>query len=197
MCLLADTAIRDGGRLIVSSSIYNCVGELFLVQVSRRDSLDSRVLFECRFASTLDKSTGGKKSMHALSLLNSKTLPNACLLYSRVILLIPYRSLHQICTSVGPFIRDFVPREYQFDLLCPLPFLCFSLLTLALKVRRGGEDSDALVHSPFADPQVVIDPFLQARCFCELFWLNTRTVPSPEGERVYVSATVYVLCGVV
>jgi len=101
-------------------------------------------------------------------------------------------------------MRDFVPREYQFDLRCPRPSarvpICLfflSHLTLAFKVRRGGEDGDALVHCPFADPQVVIDPFLQARCFCELFWLNTGTVPSPEGERVYVSATFYVLFGVV
>jgi hypothetical protein len=74
-------------------------------------------------------------------------------------------------------------------------FLVVSSLTLALKVRRGGENGDTLVHGPFADPEVVIDPFLQARCLCELFWLNTGTVPSPEGERVYVSATLCVFFG--
>ena len=35
-------------------------------------------------------------------------------------------------------------------------------LTLALKVPRGAEDGDGLVHGPLADPEVVVDPFLEA-----------------------------------
>lgn len=92
-------------------------------------------------------------------------------------------------------MHDFVPKEYQIDLLPPPPLIClctpfrYSHSTFAFKVGRGGEHGDALVHGPFADPEVVIDPFLQAGCFCELFRLNTGTVPSSEEERVYVSAT--------
>jgi hypothetical protein len=143
--------------------------------------------------------------MHALSFFDSTALPNACLLsrdaeaycnpklffashFDRFVKYTHWSVRSSVISSQG----NTRSASFVYVHLLACPFDCFPSLTLALKVRRGGEDGDALVHGPLADPQVVIDPFLQTRCFCELFWLNTGTVPSPEGERVYVSATFYV-----
>jgi hypothetical protein len=49
-------------------------------------------------------------------------------------------------------------------------------LSLPLKVRTRSEESDALIHDRLADPEVVVDPLLDARCFAELVGLDTGTV---------------------
>lgn len=49
-------------------------------------------------------------------------------------------------------------------------------LSLALKVRARSEEGDALVHDCLADPQVVVDPLLDAGSLGELVWLHTGTV---------------------
>jgi hypothetical protein len=46
----------------------------------------------------------------------------------------------------------------------------FEGLSLALKVRRGRHDGHALVHGPFADPEVVLEPFLEVGRFGKLIW---------------------------
>ncbi|KAF2270950.1 hypothetical protein CC78DRAFT_527912 [Lojkania enalia] len=71
-------------------------------------------------------------------------------------------------------------------------FLCSMVRrsSLALKVPRARKDSDALVHSPFADPKVVIDPFLEAWSLCEFLWIYAGAVRSPGGERGKVSANI-------
>ena len=63
--------------------------------------------------------------------------------------------------------------------------------TLSLKVGRRGEDGDALVHDALADPEVVIDPFLDAGLFRKVLRFYTGSVRSPRGERGNVSATVH------
>tara|TARA_R110002003_G_scaffold73_5_gene6838 strand:+ start:6188 stop:6385 length:198 start_codon:yes stop_codon:yes gene_type:complete len=55
----------------------------------------------------------------------------------------------------------------------PLP--C-ALLSLALKVRTRREEGHALIHDRLADPEVVVDPLLDAGRFAELVGLYTGTV---------------------
>jgi hypothetical protein len=49
-------------------------------------------------------------------------------------------------------------------------------LSLPLKIRARGEKSDTLVHDRLADPQVVVDPLLDARGFGKLVGLDAGTV---------------------
>ena len=51
-----------------------------------------------------------------------------------------------------------------------------ALLPLALKIATRRKKRHALIHDRLADPEVVIDPLLDARCFGELVWLYTGTV---------------------
>jgi hypothetical protein len=48
-----------------------------------------------------------------------------------------------------------------------------TLLPLPLKVRAGPEKRNALVHDRLADPEVVVDPLLDARRLGELLGLDT------------------------
>lgn len=52
--------------------------------------------------------------------------------------------------------------------------------SLALKVRRRGEEGDALIHDRLAHPQVVVQPLLHARGVAELLGLHTGA----ERQRV-------------
>ena len=51
--------------------------------------------------------------------------------------------------------------------------------SLALKVRRRGEESHALIHDRLAHPQVVVQPLLHARGVAELLGLHTGTERQP------------------
>lgn len=51
-----------------------------------------------------------------------------------------------------------------------------ALLSLALKVRTRREKGNALIHDRLADPEVVVNPFLDTGCFAELVGLYTGTV---------------------
>jgi hypothetical protein len=50
------------------------------------------------------------------------------------------------------------------------------LLSFPLKVRARRKEGHALVHDRLADPEVVVDPFLHARCLGEGFGFYTGTV---------------------
>lgn len=81
--------------------------------------------------------------------------------------------------------------------------------SLALKVRRRGEEGHALIHDRLAHPQVVVQPLLHARGVAELLGLHTGTERQPVSllamlrafrgvvaERVLVLVLVLVLaCG--
>jgi hypothetical protein len=49
----------------------------------------------------------------------------------------------------------------------------YAYLPLPLKVGARGKESDTLIHDRLADPEVVFEPFLDARVFAELIWLHT------------------------
>ena len=49
-------------------------------------------------------------------------------------------------------------------------------LSLALEICARGEESHARIHDGLADPEVVIDPLLDAGRLAELVWLYTGTV---------------------
>ena len=51
--------------------------------------------------------------------------------------------------------------------------------SLALKVRRRGEEGHALIHDRLAHPQVVVQPLLHARGVAELLGLHTGTERQP------------------
>jgi hypothetical protein len=51
--------------------------------------------------------------------------------------------------------------------------------------RTRCEKRHALIHDRLADPEVIIDPLLNTRCFAELVWLYTGTV-SPRVSRVFI-----------
>ena len=51
--------------------------------------------------------------------------------------------------------------------------------SLALKVRRRGEEGHALIHDRLAHPQIVVQPLLHARGVAELLGLHTGTERQP------------------
>lgn len=51
--------------------------------------------------------------------------------------------------------------------------------SLALKVRRGGEEGNALIHDGLAHPQIGVHPLLHARGVAELVGLYTGTERQP------------------
>jgi hypothetical protein len=59
-------------------------------------------------------------------------------------------------------------------------------LSLPLKVRTRSEESDTLIHDRLADPEVVVDPLLDARCFAELVGLDTGTVSTRVSRGLFL-----------
>jgi len=70
--------------------------------------------------------------------------------------------------------------------VCHSPLYGTASLSLALKVGTCSEEGHALVHDCLADPEVVVDPLLDAGCFGELFGLYTRTVSASRLAWVFV-----------
>lgn len=64
--------------------------------------------------------------------------------------------------------------------------------SLALEVRRRGEEGDALIHDRLAHPQVVVQPLLHARGVAELLGLHTGA----ERQRVSLLAMLWAFRGV-
>jgi hypothetical protein len=56
------------------------------------------------------------------------------------------------------------------------PVFPHPVLSLPLKIRTRRKERDALIHDRLADPQVVVDPLLDARRLGELVRLHTGAV---------------------
>lgn len=66
------------------------------------------------------------------------------------------------------------------SILCS--FLAVSAnLPLPLKVRTRTEKGDALVHDGLADPEVVVDPLLDAGGLAELIWFYSEACGAADA----------------
>jgi hypothetical protein len=98
-------------------------------------------------------------------------------------------SIHSTCSSWHTYPNSFSPLHMLFSprhivtlisilhSILPLStYVYIRDLSLPLKIRARGEKSDTLVHDRLADPQVVVDPLLDARGFGKLVGLDAGTV---------------------
>jgi hypothetical protein len=120
-----------------------------------------------------------------------------------VVLALPFRE-SRIHFSISPCPMLFISRRIHLlsctptfpslphntilsSTLCPT--LALLRLPLPLKIRTRRKERDALIHDRLADPQVVVDPLLDARRLAELVGLYAGTV-SLGVSKVLVSGGV-------
>lgn len=106
-------------------------------------------------------------------------------------------TIHDLPSSQRPLLPPFLfllPPQ-RLHLRSALSPLARALLPLTFKVRTRREERNALVHDRLADPEVVVDPLLDAWCLAELVWLYTRTVSGVLLAWVLVAWDSVVKCG--